>query len=480
MEDATVTYVQCHHAEGSRYIWAKANNRNHRWADVCCELIDNANMAAIPGIAATVVIEWGGCKGERWFSVYDDGQGASDLAPFFDVGVSRGRDIARGASTFGAGLFGVECVVDGIMTVATIHDGRLHCSRRQVAINEDGYESMAVVEATDANCVRRGMPATVGTQLLFSRIKKTTPTRPMVQKMAAELGATYGQAIRSGELRITLKSKGEAFPVMPESALELIEAHEQTPYVNGHLYRVKWGVTAAPNRDQGMRLMYGGKLCGVTAKPCGEYALDRFYAELEIPRSIGRDSMDIFKRAVDDEVMSPVYDELSRLFDDALAKAHGLSQNNKFQSLNDAIKDILCGKRLRPLGSEGAGDREERAFNGRDPNGTGVTPVNSARTRSGNKGGKRNRGDSLDVKWAPLGPQPLCKFDVTSSRLTFNSDDAQLASLRDSQDKMAPLTLAVIAAGYMAFALKSEEGYGGYDWQFRKNIRWREMPVGGK
>lgn len=464
--------VQCNHQDGSRYTSFRASNRNMHWREICSELIDNANMAGKPGEACNVVLEWGGKRRDSWFSIYDDGVGSADLQPFFSCGVSNGRHVDRGSSTFGMGLFGVECVIDGTMTVATVNGGRLNAARRTVREKESGFT--ATIEDGDAvvSFGKFRMPYPIGTLLHFHSYSKSQPRRSSIDKLAGELGRSYGGAIAAGNLAIQLRFRGAIIPVQPAADVPMQRLNEESFELDGHTYSVKWGVTQDVNRDNGVRLIYGGKLFDTTRAPCGDYAIDRFFAELVIPRSIGERGMDLFKRGVDDEVLQPVYEKLAVMFDAALVEADALSQHTKYESLNDSIKGFLCGKKPRDAGEkDGVGDKDTRTFNGRDPEGVGVQPVNSGKTRKG-KGGAKKKSDSLSIHWAPLGDdKPLCLYEDKTTSLTFNADIRSLTSLRDSQNEMAAFALAAIAAGYMAYRLKSHAGYGDYDWQFKKNIK---------
>ncbi|WP_163093913.1 hypothetical protein, partial [Acinetobacter baylyi] len=90
-------------------------------------------------------------------------------------------------------------------------------------------------------------------------------------------------------------------------------------------------------RDNGCRLIYGGKFFDSTREPCGDYRLGRFYAAIQIPRTIGKESMDILKRFINHASIDELYDRLSETFSDALKQSDDLCKSNDDDDLNNEI-----------------------------------------------------------------------------------------------------------------------------------------------
>ncbi|MCA9053504.1 MAG: ATP-binding protein, partial [Planctomycetaceae bacterium] len=146
----------------------RAATRNFPWKDIVSELIDNALANIQPGQPCSVRVAWDSKLGE--FSVTDSGRGSEDIELFFRPGKTGGNHSPHGNSTFGTGLFAIECYLDGHLQVATECDRMLYVGQRTIA---DGMPAAA--EEYTLREVRRksfGIPNDGGTVVRFRGFRK--------------------------------------------------------------------------------------------------------------------------------------------------------------------------------------------------------------------------------------------------------------------------------------------------------------------
>lgn len=455
--------------EWARMVMA-ASSRNMPWQDILCELIDNARSYHKAGKPTLVQIAFSKSGKSKSFECIDNGEGGTDANAFLSPGVSGGIHRHGGNSTFGTGLFAVECHLQGSMDIYTFPlsgDGmRIH---RDIAKSQHGTATM--IENDQDNRIQWGVPADGGTRVLFSRIRKPTPHPKTIDEIASDIGATYADAIRSGALRVVIgrNENRREVTAAPEPTLtttnraEVVDEH-------GYRFAVAWGVTKQPNTLPGVELIYGGKQFDVTALPCGDFNTKFFYGSITIPRAIGPDAMDLLKRDIDNDRMAPVYEECAKLFREALEESHRLSTTKDQEDLNTAIADLLSGENKRDDVEDG-GEEDRRKFKRRENDGEGVEPKNTGRTRRGYKR-RSHRGEKqqnpVNVNWQPMGERAaIATYEVASNRLTFNEDNEKAMSWR-SNNKNDLHRLATIGAAFMADKLRNDTGYGDFGWQMTR------------
>lgn len=433
----------------------RANNKILFWEEICSELIDNALEHSRESV--TVSIEWDTLR--RRFSVTDDGLGANRFDPFIKPGKSAptGRDL--GNSTFGMGLYVIECCLSSASTatemkVATrMQGGKLMIATREIQKTDHGKGF--VYDATPLKLSDYGITAS-GTRITFTDIAKSIPQAEDMDRIIRKLGRYYGTAIRDGKLRVIVSRNAESQDVLPEPIPSCIALREQTVEILGNTFRVVWGVTKDTCRDDGCRLIYGGKFFDTTKEPCGDALINRFFAEIYIPRTIGKQSMDILKRSVEHESMDTLYDQLAELFDDELRVSTELCSDTQSAELSDSIASLLSHSlALDENGNAKTSDEHEtRKFNGRDNTKTGIQPVGTKRKRRGRRVGKTIPSKLL-IQWAQIGSdRGLAVYDDSTFRVTFNSDIEVTQQLKRNNDAMQ---LASIAATHIAHDIESDE-----------------------
>lgn len=448
----------------------KAAAPNLSWLQIVCELIDNSRAFRVPGRAVHVRITWTSGGARRTFQVIDDGVGATDAAPFMELGNSGGIDREDGNSTHGTGLCVVEARLNGELEIAAFADGSDGMIIRRVIGLGTAFETWSVAneESTKAE---HGIFTETGTAVRFDRVTgRNMPQISTVKSMAVELGEVYAEAIRSGDVKITLTRNNETVVVHAAQPRSLEEAYTKTFTIDGHTYTAEWGVTSDVCRTDGVELCYGGKVFDSTSIPCGDYNTARFWGRITIPRSCGRDKMDLLKRDIDNEQMSPVYDYCSELFQEALRVSDERSVRAEDAELTQQLEQLLSV--AKKLAEAGEGSRDLREFKGRDMSNQGVQPKNTGRTRRGRRGtrGKQKNADDINIQWQPLGVTAnMCKFDVNADRLTFNTENSQVVTYRDNKDVKL---LGVIGAAVIADALRTrtDSGYGDFGYQFTKFV----------
>lgn len=419
----------------------RAATRNFPWKDIASELIDNALANVRPRRPCQVTLAWDAKLGE--FAVTDAGSGADDIELFFRPGKTGGNAGPHGNSTFGTGLFAIECYLDGHLQVATESQGIISVGQRTIA---DGMEASA--EQFTLKEARRssfGIPAGGGTVVRFRGFRKRPPTSTDVERMAAALGFAYATALERGDLELTIELNGQKRRVKPAprpAVMELLTAQFEHA---GHTYDVEWGVTVEPVHETGCRLIYGGKTFELTARPCGTGRLSRFYAALRIPRTAGAMSMDLLKKSVETEFLEPVFQHCHKLFAPQLEAADRLCGDDLNRMLSDTISELLS--RRRPATVTEAVD----PVNGKAKPKPKPAPV----AAEPDLGRFRRTPTSILVDWVGFGrPMPLARYDCDSRRLTYNEDSDTLRKLR-KESKV--YELACVAAGYIAYEIDKHD-----------------------
>lgn len=416
----------------------RAATRNFSWRDIASELIDNALANARPGATCHVRLTWDPRIGE--FSVTDDGRGSSDIECFFRPGLSGGNHGPHGNSTFGTGLFAIECYLDGHLHVATEQAGVIRVGERTIT---DGMEASA--EEFSLREVRRksfGLPSGGGTVVRFRGFRKRAPSTADLERIAAALGFAYSAAIQQQDLELTLVLNGQVRRVKAAPRPGLLQLHQATFELEGHRFDVEWGVTEQPQHEVGCRLIYGGKTFDLTSRPCGDGRLGRFYAALRIPRSAGLQSMDLLKKSVEMDFLEPVFHRCHKLFEPQLAEANRLCGDDLNRLLSESISQLLSRRRPTPAATEPARKTAREAkVNGHEPDAAGEVDA----------GRFRRTPASIVVDWVGFGrPMPLARYDCDARRLTYNEDSPTLRKLR-ADSKV--YELACVAAGYIAYEI---------------------------
>jgi len=467
--------IDCREDDGALRDFLRANNRFLHWEEICAELIDNSLEHS--GEVCHVSLEWS--KLSEMFRAVDNGDGSTDIQAFFKPGKSVQTGRSKGNSTFGVGLFVCECCVSspdspGLLRVATTSGlGTILVGLRQI----DNGSNVKKLEVPFTDETRRnyGIGET-GTSVAFTKFAKAHPDAKKIGHIAEKLGRQYGSAIQSGSLQIDLIRNGQRMTVSSEQLPECEQLESAVINIAGHSFEVQWGVTKDLCRDNGCRMIYGGKFFDASQEPCGDYRLGRFYASIRVPRTIGRDSMDILKRSINHNSIDELFDRLAELFKPELEQSDLLCKADDDDDLNNEISSLLSTaiKKPKESGIDDDGDEDLREFNGRDPNGVGAKPRNSGRKRTGRRkaGDSTKLPDSLISRWAPLGTENgLAVYDYKSGRITFNQDLAMMQSLRATKQT---LLLASIAAGHIAKDIEGSEkqkqlgfGDGDFAWIYR-------------
>lgn len=485
----TAQIIDCREEDGAYRDGLRANNRRLLWEDICAELIDNSLEHS--GDVCRISMEWNKA-GVKTFRAVDDGDGSNDIEAFFKPGKSVQTGRSKGNSTFGVGLYVCECCVSSEenseasqLKVATCtgSDSILVGFRR--IDRGSSVESFSVV-ANDEGRRDYGIGYT-GTSVTFSRFAKHLPTTEDMVRISAKLGRSYATPIQSGSLVIDLIRNGVITQVESEPLPECDELKTAVIVIDGHTFAAEWGVTKTHCRDNGCRLIYGGKFFDKSTVPCGEYSIGRFYAAVRIPRTIGRESMDILKRVIDNSSIDKLYDELAELFQPELEASDAICKVGDDAALNEHISSLLS-LAIRPAVSAGdeeaeSGDADIRDFNGRDPEGVGAKPRHTGRKRKGRRGpgNKSKLPDSILSSWAPFGKDKgLAEYQHDAGRITFNEDVPMMLNLRDSKQA---LLLASIAAGHVAKDIEGSDkqkqlgfGDGDFAWIYRTMME-RIYPV---
>lgn len=417
----------------------RAATRNFPWKDIAAELIDNALANVRDGEPCRVAIAWDSKLGE--LLVTDHGRGCDDIEAFFRPGKTGGNHSPHGNSTFGTGLFAIECYLDGHLQVATERAGRIHVGRRTISdgVLAEGEEH----RAKDALRAGYGLPRDGGTVVRFRAFRKRVPSASEVERIATQLGMSYAAALEAGDLVLTLDLNGHVKHVRPADRPKLQELHTASIAWEGHEFTAEWGVTEAPVHEPGCRLIYGGKTFDITARPCGTGRLGRFYAALRIPRSAGQAAMDLLKNSAEMEYLEPVFHRCHKLFEPQLAEADRLCGDDVNRLLSDSISHLLS-RPMRPKSGKSP-TTAEAAMPPRP------LPPPEDESDADRPPRRRRAPYKIVVDWLGFGaPVPLARYDFKARRLTYNLDNQTLARLRAES---RAYELAWVASSYIAYEI---------------------------
>jgi hypothetical protein len=416
----------------------RAATRNFPWKDIACELIDNSLANVRTGQPCHCRVGWDSKIGE--FFIIDSGRGSNDIEAFFRPGKSGGNHGVHGNSTFGTGLFAIECYLDGHLQVVTDSAGKVYIAYRTIADDGD-----AEGEEHPSRGLRRstyGLPPGGGTVVRFRSFRKRVPSNAELERIISHLGFAYSTAIEKGDLILSVELNGHRRKVKAAGRPKLRKLYESQLEHEGHKFDVEWGVTEETVADTGCRLIYGGKTFDVTARPCGKGRLSRFYAAIRIPRTAGLQSMDLLKKTAEMEFLEPLFQRCHRLFQPQLTEADRLCGDDLNRLISDTISSLLSRQRPAPAPH--------------DPRKKHVEPAKQAarqepETEEDDSRRFRRPPDKILVDWLGFGrPMPLAKYDYKSKRLSYNEDNETLVRLR-TESKI--YELACVAAGYIAYEI---------------------------
>jgi hypothetical protein len=418
----------------------RAATRNFPWKDIASELIDNSLANIKPGRPCAVTVSWDSKLGE--FSVVDAGRGCDDIELFFRPGKTGGNHSPHGNSTFGTGLFAIECYLDGHLHITSEFDGQVSIGQRTIA---DGMEATA--ELYNLREIRRrsfGIPTGGGTVVRFRGFRKRVPSSTDIERIATGLGFAYATAIEQGDLELTIELNGNKRRVKASVRPKLKQLFTAQLEHEGHPYDVEWGVTEAPVHEVGCRLIYGGKTFELTSRPCGHGRLSRFYAAIRIPRSAGAKSMDLLKKSVETEYLEPLFHRCLKLFQPQLTEADALCGDDLNRVLSDTISELLSRRKpVRAATEEVVSSKPHRKKP--EPQPAAEPEVGRFRRTPG----------SIMVDWLGFGrPMPLARYDCDTRRLCYNEDNDTLRKLR-ADSKV--YELACVAAGYIAYEIDKHD-----------------------
>ncbi|MEN9807225.1 MAG: Histidine kinase, gyrase and HSP90-like ATPase [Pseudomonadota bacterium] len=175
--------------------------RHERWSQwvALCELIDNA----IDARSSNVVVTFD--KARDRIDIIDDGVGSDNIARFFNLGDTKGHDASQRLGRFGMGGVRAGCYLSDRVHVLTRHRG--------VERSGTVHWTRSIEQATELQFERGKERATrehSGTHIsLFGirsgleRYKGLFDDYPQAM-LRAELAMTYGPALRSGRLNLTV------------------------------------------------------------------------------------------------------------------------------------------------------------------------------------------------------------------------------------------------------------------------------------
>lgn len=457
---ANVTVLDCREDDGALRDTLRANNRKLFWEDICSELIDNSLEHS--GDVCQMTIEWDRNHGGV-FRAVDNGNGSDDIQAFFKPGKSVQTGKAIGSSTFGMGLFVCECCMSspdkpGMLKVATTKGGdSIFVGLRRID-KGSSVEAFPVV-ANDEARRSYGLGYT-GTSITFSKFAKTMPRSEDIERISEKLSTYYSQAIKGGQLKLTLIRNGVETTVEAMPSPQCEELKSASLFIGPHVFEVEWGVTTEDCRDNGCRMIYGGKFFETNAEPCDDYRIGRFYASIRVPRTIGKESMDILKRTIDHESIDDLFDQCRVLFKPELQRSDEICRVGDDEALNHQLASMLSVAIRKPKSVKDGetGDRETREYKGRDPEGHGVEPVNTGRRRKGNHG---EIPKDISVYWAKLGADKgLVMYQHESARVTYNIDVPMMQELRHSKNTAL---IGSIAASQIAKDLEGSKKQKEFD-----------------
>jgi hypothetical protein len=454
--EASVEMIDCREGDNALPTTLRANNRKLGWESICAELIDNSLEHSQGRVS--VSFDWKRLKSGDVFRAVDNGNGSTEVSQFFTPGESVMTGRSTGNSTFGMGLFVLECCLSAAgsptkMQVATLPPGspEIITGFRHIEGGRGVYPFR--IEADEENRSSYALGEN-GTSVTFSKIIKSSPTLVQLKAIADKLGRQYSACLRSGELVLRLSALGETIVVSAEPIPSVQELKQQTIFIDGHEFAMEWGVTTEPCRDAGCRLIYGGKFFEANPAACGDYRINRFYAAIRIPRTIGKKSMDILKRTIDHPILDELFDQCEELFRPELEESDAICRKDEDESQTAAICDMLSSLIIKPEAAgqsdiEDGGNQDLRRFRGRDPESKGVSPKDSGKDRKGSKRkGRFYIPDSFNIHWAALGEdRGAVLYQHEGFRVTFNTDCELVRSLRD---KKGDLVLSTMAAGHIA------------------------------
>lgn len=418
----------------------RAATRNFPWKDIACELIDNSLANVKRGQPCHCRVGWDSKIGE--FYVIDSGRGSSDIEAFFRPGKSGGNHGVHGNSTFGTGLFAIECYLDGHMQVVTETAGKVFIGTRTIADNGD-----AEGEILPSRGLRRssyGLPSGGGTVVRFRSFRKRVPSGSEMDRIIAHLGFAYATAIAQGDLILSVELNGHRRKVKADGRPKLVKLFTSQLEHEGHKFDIEWGVTEETVHDIGCRLIYGGKTFDSTARPCGKGRLARFYAAIRIPRSAGLQAMDLLKKSAEMEYLEPLFQRCHVLFKPQLIEADRLCGDDLNKLISDTISNLLS--RQRPPAADEPDVRKKKHPEPAKPAARQEPEVEEDENRR-----FRRPPDKILVDWIAFGrPMPLARYDYKSKRLSYNEDNETLVRLR-TESKV--YELACVAAGYIAYEI---------------------------
>ncbi|MCA9052777.1 MAG: hypothetical protein KDA75_03020, partial [Planctomycetaceae bacterium] len=266
-----------------------------------------------------------------------------------------------------------------------------------------------------------------------------------VERIAAGLGFAYSTAIERGDLQLAIELNGQTRRVKAASRPALKQLHTGQINHDGHTFDVEWGVTEAPVHEVGCRLVYGGKTFELTALPCGNGRLSRFYAALRIPRSAGQKSIDLLKKTVETEYLEPVFHRCQKLFQQQLFEADQLCGDDLNRVLSETISQLLSRRRPAPSATAEVVFGKPKRTRQQEPPAPKEPDV----------GRFRRTPTSILVDWVEFGrPMPLARYDCDARRLCYNEDNETLRKLRKDSKVYE---LACVAAGYIAYEIDKHD-----------------------
>lgn len=436
-------------------------NRNLAWTEIVPELVDNSIEHSFA--VCNVRVTWDIVNGEQIFKVQDDGYGSTNINVFFEPGKSLPPATRKGNSTFGMGLYNIECCLSSSakpskMNVVTAGcDGTIYTASR--TIQEDQDSQWYDAKATQRKLESYGFKKT-GTIVSITGFQKPSPRPGELKNLADNLGLLYSDVMRHGGLRIELRCKNETIEVKPAPVPDVAEMKSAIVRRGDHVYEIEWGVTKTTNNDNGVRLVYGPRLFNITTEPFVKLRkkhLTNFYAKVRVPLSDGKNVMDQIKRNASDDLLQSVYEECNSLWAEELQASDWLGRISSNREITDTVSNMLTSVLVKP---ERNGTKpRNRAKHNRNGSSSGIAPKGTggkrtAKEREGEQVETEARGPEVDTYFGEYGDSfGVAQYDHEGGRVTFNEYIDRIRRLRE-QKMSEPLFM--IAIGHIAAELQND------------------------
>lgn len=303
---------------------------NMPWKDIVGELLDNS----LDADATRIDIEWG----NRSFRVGDDGRGvgANNFAAFLRLGehLSTGRR-KKILGRYGIGLKEACGRLWGQTEIASVRDG----IRAQMAVRWDEWAKSNIWTLPDP-MVSQAPPQAKGTEIICTRIDKSTPRSDEFDRLMKELAFVFSPAIRRG-IQITYAMRGR------RKSAERFETPERTDVlvgdidVDGKRAHVSIGIVPEGIRNDrsGLHYCYGHRVILAGSNlGCGPFNTSRIFGWVELDDSW---RLAKHKNEITDVAREALASAIERFCTPVLIKAGQIADVVALQELDLAATEAL-------------------------------------------------------------------------------------------------------------------------------------------